>query len=139
MVYECEVRLVRDGKKLGLLTTMHVFAEDEARRMAEAGAEIIVGSVSILTFGSLADTVIAHMGLTIKGCKPLIIIHFAAYDLDVLAIGAKTGRDSIPCIPVIEGIVGTIRAIAPASIIFVYGGPIAELADAEYILTHITV
>ena len=43
--------MVRLARELGLLTTPYCFNEDEARRMAAAGADVIV----------------AHMGLTTKG------------------------------------------------------------------------
>ena len=48
MGYEREVEMVREASKAGLLTTPYVFNRDEARRMAEAGADVLV----------------AHMGLT---------------------------------------------------------------------------
>ncbi len=55
MGYECEVQLAREAKRQGLLTTMYVFNEDEARRMAEAGAEVIVGPVSYFQHSRLHD------------------------------------------------------------------------------------
>jgi len=51
MAYEKEVEMVALARGLGLLTTPYVFNEDESRRMAAAGADVIV----------------AHMGLTTKG------------------------------------------------------------------------
>jgi len=51
MGYDLEVDMIRKAHKLGLLTTPYVFDTDQARKMAEAGADIIV----------------AHMGLTTKG------------------------------------------------------------------------
>lgn len=57
MGYDCEVTLVREAKKLGLLTTPYCFNVDEAKLMAEAGADVIV----------------AHMGLTTSGCKFLSV------------------------------------------------------------------
>lgn len=45
MGYECEVDMVREAKKLGLLTTPYCFNVEEAKRMAEAGADIIVGGL----------------------------------------------------------------------------------------------
>lgn len=77
------------------------------------------------------------MGLTTKGCKPVMIRYLAKLSHYPLAIGAKTGCDLVTCIPILEGIIKTIRAIAPATIILVHGGPIAEPTDAEYILTRV--
>lgn len=51
MSYQLEVEMIRLARELNLLTSPYVFDEDEARRMAEAGADILV----------------AHMGLTTKG------------------------------------------------------------------------
>ena len=51
MGYGLEVELVAAARQLDLLTTPYVFDEDQARAMADAGADIVV----------------AHMGLTTKG------------------------------------------------------------------------
>ena len=51
MGYDLEVEMIRKAHELDLLTTPYVFDPDQARKMAEAGADILV----------------AHMGLTTKG------------------------------------------------------------------------
>ncbi len=51
MGYDLEVDLIRKAHKLGLVTTPYVFDTGQARKMAKAGADVIV----------------AHMGLTTKG------------------------------------------------------------------------
>ncbi|NPV92200.1 MAG: phosphoenolpyruvate hydrolase family protein [Firmicutes bacterium] len=51
MGYGLEVEMIRAAHSLDLLTTPYVFSTDEARMMADAGADILV----------------AHMGLTTKG------------------------------------------------------------------------
>jgi predicted TIM-barrel enzyme len=51
MGYEREVELIAEARAREMLTTPYVFNVDEARRMAQAGADILV----------------AHMGLTTKG------------------------------------------------------------------------
>ncbi len=51
MGYGLEVDMIRTAHEAGLLTTPYVFDEEQARAMAEAGADVIV----------------AHMGLTTKG------------------------------------------------------------------------
>jgi predicted TIM-barrel enzyme len=51
MGYGLEVEMVRQAHELGLLTCPYVFNPDEARAMAEAGADVLV----------------PHMGLTTKG------------------------------------------------------------------------
>ena len=51
MGYGLEVDMIRAAHELDLLTAPYVFTEDEARAMAEAGADVLV----------------PHMGLTTKG------------------------------------------------------------------------
>lgn len=51
MGYSLEVDMIRKAGELGLFTTPYVFNVDEARAMAEAGADVVV----------------AHLGLTTKG------------------------------------------------------------------------
>ncbi|BFH63382.1 phosphoenolpyruvate hydrolase family protein [Paenibacillus azoreducens] len=51
MGYDLEVEMIRKAHELNLLTTPYVFDVEQAKKMAEAGADILV----------------AHMGLTIKG------------------------------------------------------------------------
>lgn len=51
MGYYLEVDMIRKARELDMLTTPYAFNEDEAKQMAEAGADILV----------------AHMGLTTKG------------------------------------------------------------------------
>ena len=51
MGYGLEVEMIRLAHEMDLFTTPYAFNEDEARRMAQAGADVVV----------------AHMGLTTKG------------------------------------------------------------------------
>lgn len=51
MGYDLEVEMIRKANELDMLTTPYVFDEEQAKAMAEAGADILV----------------AHMGLTTKG------------------------------------------------------------------------
>ena len=51
MGYDLEVEMIGEAHALDLLTTPYVFTPDEARAMAEAGADVLV----------------PHMGLTTKG------------------------------------------------------------------------
>lgn len=51
MGYDLEVDMIRQAHELGMLTTPYVFDPEQATKMAEAGADLLV----------------AHMGLTIKG------------------------------------------------------------------------
>ena len=51
MGYDLEVEMIREAHKLDLLTCPYVFSPEDATKMAEAGADVLV----------------AHMGLTAKG------------------------------------------------------------------------
>ena len=51
MGYDLEVEMIRKAHELDMLTTPYVFDTEQAKKMAEAGADILV----------------AHMGLTTKG------------------------------------------------------------------------
>lgn len=51
MGFGLEVEMIRIARELDLFTSPYVFTEDEARQMAQAGADVVV----------------AHMGLTTKG------------------------------------------------------------------------
>ena len=51
MGYDLEVEMIREARSLGLLTSPYVFTPDDARKMTEAGADVLV----------------PHMGLTTKG------------------------------------------------------------------------
>lgn len=53
MGYDTEVTMIKEAKKLGLLTTPYCFNPDEARRMAEVGADVIVGEYTHIIRTSL--------------------------------------------------------------------------------------
>jgi predicted TIM-barrel enzyme len=64
-----------------------------------------------------ADILVAHMGLTTSG-----------------SIGAKTAKSLEECVPLIDAIVGAARKVRQDVIVLCHGGPIAEPADAAFIL-----
>ena len=68
MGYECEVELVREARKLDMLTTPYVFNEKDAVRMTEAGADVLVAHMELTT----SDGVGAKTGKTLEECVPLI-------------------------------------------------------------------
>ncbi len=53
MGYDLEVELIRQARKLDLLTAPYVFTEDEARAMAEAGADVLVPHMGLTTSGTI--------------------------------------------------------------------------------------
>jgi predicted TIM-barrel enzyme len=60
MGYDLEVAMIRQAHELDLLTTPYVFTPDEARAMAEAGADVLVPHMGLTTKGSIgAQTAIS--------------------------------------------------------------------------------
>jgi predicted TIM-barrel enzyme len=53
MGYDKEVEMVRLAHEMDLLTTPYAFTPDEARAMAQAGADILVAHVGLTTGGSI--------------------------------------------------------------------------------------
>ncbi len=74
MGYGLEIETIRLAHSLNMLTCPYVFNEDDARRMAEAGADVLV----------------AHMGLTSKGS----IGASTALTLKQAAVRVQTIRDA---------------------------------------------
>jgi predicted TIM-barrel enzyme len=56
MSYDAEVEVIRKARELDLLTTPYVFNVDEAKKMAEAGADILVAHMGLTTSGSIGAT-----------------------------------------------------------------------------------
>jgi predicted TIM-barrel enzyme len=61
MGYGLEVDMIRAARELDLLTCPYVFTEDEARAMADAGADVLVPHMGLTTGGSIG----AQTGLTL--------------------------------------------------------------------------
>jgi predicted TIM-barrel enzyme len=68
-----------------------------------------------------ADVLVPHMGLTTKG-----------------TIGARTAKTLDDCVPLIQAMRDAAVAVNPDVMVLCHGGPIAEPADAAYVLerTH---
>ncbi len=62
MGYDLEVEMIRTAADLGLLTCPYVFDPESARRMAEAGADVVVPHVGLTTKGSIG----ARTALTLE-------------------------------------------------------------------------
>jgi predicted TIM-barrel enzyme len=61
MGYGLEVEMVRRAREMDLLTAPYVFTEDEARAMADAGADVLVPHMGLTTGGTIG----AHTGVTL--------------------------------------------------------------------------
>jgi predicted TIM-barrel enzyme len=53
MGYDLEVDMVREARAMGLLTCPYVFDAESARKMARAGADLLVAHVGLTTKGSI--------------------------------------------------------------------------------------
>lgn len=56
MGYGLEVEMIRLARQMDLVTTPYCFSPDEAKLMAEAGADIVVAHMGLTTKGSIGAT-----------------------------------------------------------------------------------
>jgi predicted TIM-barrel enzyme len=85
MGYDLEVEMIRQARGLDLLTAPYVFAEDEARAMADAGADVLVPHMGLTTGGSIG----AETALTLdEAVERVQALHdaAAAVNPDVLCL-----------------------------------------------------
>ncbi|KAF3042610.1 hypothetical protein E8E11_008019 [Didymella keratinophila] len=68
MSYDAEVEVMRKARELDLLTTPYVFNVEEAKKMADAGADILVAHMGLTTSGSIGAT----SGKSLDDCVKLI-------------------------------------------------------------------
>lgn len=64
MGYDLEVDMIRKAHELDMLTTPYVFDADQAKAMAEAGADMLVAHMGLTTKGSIG----AQTALTLDDC-----------------------------------------------------------------------
>ena len=107
MGYDLEVDMIALARSMDLLTTPYVFNVDEARKMARAGADVLV----------------AHMGLTTGGSIGK-------------KEGGKGGKSLDECVKLIQEIRDAAREVNPEVIVLCHGGPIAKPEDAQYVLSR---
>jgi predicted TIM-barrel enzyme len=82
MGYDREVEMIRLARDMDLLTTPYVFSPEDATRMAEAGADILVAHMGLTTSGSIG----AQTAKTLDQCLPLI---------DAICTAARRVREDI--------------------------------------------
>jgi predicted TIM-barrel enzyme len=82
MGYALEVDLIRAACDLDLLTTPYVFNVEESKRMAEAGADIIVAHMGLTTGGSI-------------GAETAMTLDDAVREVQAIADAAKSIRDDV--------------------------------------------
>lgn len=79
MGYGLEVEMIRLAHEMDLLTTPYVFNPDEARKMAEAGADILVPHMGLTTSGTIG----AQTAVTLEEAAVQVqAMHDAAKDVN---------------------------------------------------------
>jgi predicted TIM-barrel enzyme len=109
MGFGLEVDMIRQARELGLLTTPYCFNDDEAKAMAQAGADILIPHMGLTTKGSIG----AKTALTLDDCcKRIQSMHDTAKkiskDILVLCHGGPISEpdDAQYVISHTQGIVG---------------------------------
>jgi predicted TIM-barrel enzyme len=85
MGYGLEVEMIRQARELDLLTAPYVFTEDEARAMAEAGADVLVPHMGLTTGGSIGAATAPTLDESVERVQAL---HDAAKEVapDILCL-----------------------------------------------------
>jgi len=104
MGYALEVEMIRLAHEMDLFTSPYAFTPDEARQMAEVGADLLV----------------THVGLTTKG-----------------SIGAQTALTLDQTVERVRAMRDAAKAVNPDILVLCHGGPIAEPADAAYVIARV--
>jgi predicted TIM-barrel enzyme len=85
MGYDEEVDMIREASEQGMLTCPYVFTEEQAREMAEAGADVVVSHMGLTTSGDIG----AETALNLETAAERVQAHHdAAKDVneDVMVI-----------------------------------------------------
>src|SRR6516225_30576 len=113
MGFNLEVEMIREARALGLLTCPYVFTEDEARAMAQAGADVLIPHMGLTTKGSIG----AKTALTLdEAAQRVQALHDAARavhpDILVLCHGGPISEpeDAAYILKHTKGVVGFFGA-----------------------------
>jgi predicted TIM-barrel enzyme len=113
MGFDLEVDMIREAHALGLLTCPYVFTEDEARAMAQAGADVLIPHMGLTTKGSIG----ARSSLSLEDAvRRVQALHDAAKavnpDILVLCHGGPISEadDALYILQHTQGIVGFFGA-----------------------------
>ena len=68
MSFQMEVDCIRAAHELNMLTTPYAFDAEQARQLAQAGADIVVAHMGLTTHGTIG----AHTALSLSDCIPRI-------------------------------------------------------------------
>jgi len=82
MSYDLEVEMIAEARRLDMLTSPYIFDAESAKKMAKAGADILVTHVGLTTKGSI-------------GAETALTLEQAAEKVQEMADAAKTVRDDV--------------------------------------------
>ena len=113
MGFELEIEMIREAHELDLLTAPYVFDEEQARRMAAAGADVLVPHMGLTTSGTIG----AKTALSIEeAARRVQAMHDAAKEVNeevlVLCHGGPiaTPEDAAYVLENTSGVVGFFGA-----------------------------
>ncbi len=113
MGYDLEVDMIRKAHELDMLTTPYVFDEEQAKKMAEAGADVLVAHMGLTTKGTIG----AKTALTLNDCveriKKIVDVGRSVNpDILVIAHGGPIAEpeDAEYVIQRVDGVVGFFGA-----------------------------
>jgi len=113
MGYDLEVEMIREAHEQGLFTSPYVFSNEDAVKMAKAGADVLVAHMGLTTKGSIGATT----ALTLDDCVLIVqSIHDAAKevnpDIMVIVHGGPVAEpeDAMYVLERTKGIVGFFGA-----------------------------
>mgnify|MGYP001449024866 CR=1 FL=1 len=113
MGYDLEVEMIRKAHEVYMLTTPYVFDEEQAKKMAEAGADLLVAHMGLTTKGSIGAKTALTLDDSVERIQKIIDAG-RSVNPDILAIchGGPIAEpeDANYVIERVEGIVGFFGA-----------------------------
>ncbi len=127
ITYELEVNMIRDARKLGMLTTPYAFSAEEAEKMAGAGADVIIIHVGYKRPLPSIEETIEKVGKIVEAAKKvnpdvLMIAHGGpivdpesfrkVYEkTDVVGFMGFTAIERVPAVKAIQESVKRFKAV----------------------------
>lgn len=113
MSYDLEVDMIKKAHELDMLTTPYVFDEDQATKMAEAGADILVAHMGLTTKGTIGAKTALSLDDSVDRIQKIVDAgHSINPDMLVICHGGPIAEpdDAAYVIERVDGIVGFFGA-----------------------------
>lgn len=113
MGYDLEVDMIRRAHELDMLTTPYVFDEEQAKKMAEVGADILVAHMGLTTSGSIGAQTALSLDDSVERVQQIVDAGKSVNpDIMVICHGGPIAEpeDAAYVIERVEGIVGFFGA-----------------------------